>query len=459
MTRYLAPHALLPDGWAEGVTLEVDPDGRLLEVEVGPVDPGSEPPVRLPGPVVPGVVNGHSHAFQRALAGGAEALGEAEDSFWGWRDALYDLALRIEPEQMQVVARQLYTEFLEAGYTAVVEFHYLHHTPSGDPYGDPLEMSRRLAAAAREAGIGLTLLPVLYQHGDFGGVPPSPAQRRFVTGTDAFLRTLSALHSGVLDDLAPVRTGVAFHSLRAVGPRAIFEVLPASPGGLPIHIHVAEQPGEVEACIGWSGRRPVEWILGELPVDESWSLVHCTHMEAREVRALAASGATAGLCPSTEANLGDGLFPLQSFLEAGGAFAVGSDSHVSTSPVEELRWLEYGQRLLTGRRTVAAAALHSSTGRALLGGSWRSGSAVAGVEVGGLRSGERADWLVLDADHPILAGRFGDGLLDAWVFSGNVPPLREVWVRGRRVVAEGRHPRREEYAAAFRRVMGELLGG
>lgn len=459
MTRYLAPRALLPEGWTEGVILEVGPGGLLARVEAGATGSDSETPVRLPGPVVPGVVNGHSHAFQRALAGGAEVRGRTEDSFWGWRKALYDLALRLDPDQVEVVARQLYTELLEAGYTRVVEFHYLHHAPSGARYADPLEMSRRLEVASREAGIGLTLLPVLYQHGDFGGAPPGPGQRRFVTSTEDFVDMVTALASRDPGHEAPVRVGMAFHSLRAVGPRAMAEVLNGAPQDLPVHLHAAEQPGEVEGCVEWSERRPVEWILGELPVDRRWSLVHCTHVDPFEIRALGASGATVVLCPTTEANLGDGIFPLSALMEAGGSVAVGSDSHVSTSPVEELRWLEYGQRLRTGRRTVGATVRHPSTGRALLEAVWSGGAAAAGAGAGALRPGLRADWVVLDPDHPILAGRDGDGLLDAWVFSGNLPPLLEVWVGGRRVVSEGRHPRREQHARAFRRVMQDLSAG
>jgi formimidoylglutamate deiminase len=459
MTRYLAPHALLPDGWADGVVLEVGADGLLAQVEAGCTGSGSEALVRLPGPVVPGVVNAHSHAFQRALAGGAEVRGRVEDSFWGWRTALYDLALRLDPDQVQVVARQLYTELLESGYTRVVEFHYLHHAPTGVPYADPLEMSRRLEAASRETGIGLTLLPVLYQHGDFGGAPPGPGQRRFVTSTEDFLGMVSALASRDPAHEIPVRVGLAFHSLRAVGPRAMAEVLHGVPGDFPVHLHAAEQPAEVEGCLEWSGRRSVEWVVGELPLDRRWSLVHCTQVEPFEIRALAASEATVVLCPTTEANLGDGVFPLPALMESGGTIAVGSDSHVSTSPVEELRWLEYGQRLRTGRRTLGATARHPATGRALLEAVWSGGARAAGVEAGALRPGLRADWLVLDPDHPILAGRAGDGVLDAWVFSGNRPPLLEVWVGGRRVVSEGRHPRREQHARAFRRVMRDLLAG
>lgn len=458
MSRYVAPLALLPEGWRSDVVLETDPDGRLGQgtgsTAPSPAGTGALP--RLPGPVIPGVVNAHSHAFQRALAGGAEVREGAGDSFWSWRRQMYRFLDRLTPEQVEVVATQLYVELLEQGYTRVVEFHYLHHDPRGRPHPDPLEMGRRIEGAAGTTGIGLTLLPVLYQSGDFGGRDPAPGQRRFLHETGAFLELLSALRA----DPGPGTTvGWAAHSLRAVPPDALERVLAEAPPDGPVHIHAAEQPREVRDCLAWSGLSPVEWLLQRAGVDRRWSLVHCTHMTESETDALAASGATAVVCPTTEANLGDGLFPLERWLAADGSLAVGSDSHVSTSPVEEVRWLEYGQRLVTGRRAVAASEERPSTGRRLLEAVWAGGGRAAGTRAGALAPGHPADWLVLDPDHPVLAGRRDDGLLDAWVFSGNDNPVREVWVGGRRVVVDGRHPHGGEASRAFAAVMEELLRG
>ncbi|HSM04683.1 MAG TPA: formimidoylglutamate deiminase [Longimicrobiales bacterium] len=454
MTRYVAPLALLPDGWQADVVLAVGADGLLGP---GTGEAGSDPALpRLPGPVVPGVVNAHSHAFQRALAGGAEVRSGTGDSFWSWREQMYRFLDRLTPEQVQAVATQLYVELLEQGYTRVVEFHYLHHAPDGRPHDDPLEMSRRIVAAARTAGIGLTLLPVLYQTGDFGGTAPTPGQRRFLHDTDAFLDLLRALAAEQGPGFVP---GYAFHSLRAVPPAALGRVLAEAPEGGPIHVHAAEQRREVRDSLAWSGLRPVEWLLEHGGLDPRWSLVHCTHVNQEETEALAASGATAVVCPTTEANLGDGFFPLVEWLDAGGSLAVGSDSHVSTSPAEELRWLEYGQRLLTGGRALAATEGLPSTGRRLLEAVWAGGGRAAGTGAGALSPGCPADWVVLEPDHPVLVGRTGDGLLDAWIFSGNEAPVGEVWVGGRRVVAGGVHPRRAEARQAFGEVMRALLRG
>jgi formimidoylglutamate deiminase len=455
MARYLAPVALLPGGWAEEVVLDVDGHGSIRSVTTDLPAPGWEVDTRLPGVVVPGVVNAHSHAFQRALAGGAETRTGIGDSFWSWREQMYRFLGTMSPDEMEAVAAQLYLELLRHGYTRVVEFHYLHNDPEGVPYDDPAELSRRLVRAADRVGIGITLLPVLYRASDFGGVAPGEGQRRFVLEVEAFLRLVDEIRSW---DSPLVSGGVGFHSLRAVPPEAMKDVLDmvgAAP--LPLHIHVAEQPREVEACRAWSGQRPVEWLLGNMPVDARWSLVHCTHMTDRETRALVDSGATAVVCPTTEANLGDGLFPLRRHQELGGSLAVGSDSHVSTSPVEEIRWLEYGQRLRQGIRAVGARDDVPSVGRSLLDRVWAGGRSSAGVPAGSLAPGQRADFLVLDRSHPALTGRTGNGVLDAWIFSGNDNPVREVWVAGRRRTMEGRHPEDRAITASFRAVMRRLL--
>ncbi|MDH5823893.1 formimidoylglutamate deiminase [Luteimonas sp. RD2P54] len=400
---------------------------------------------------LPGIANLHSHAFQRAMAGLAERRGSApggsHDSFWTWRETMYRFAARMTPEILRAVAAQLYVEMLEAGYTGVCEFHYLHHRPDGAAYDDPAAMALALVEAARETGIRLTLLPVLYMTGGFDGRALAPRQRRFGHRVDAFLRLVDRLRA--LDGDA-LRTGIAFHSLRAVPETAMRETLAALPAALPVHIHVAEQVGEVQDCLALRDARPVEWLLDRFEVDARWTLVHATHLVEAEIARLAASGACVALCPTTEANLGDGLFPLRAYLDAGGRWGIGSDSHISVSPVEELRWLEYGQRLQTGHRNVAAGHGSDSVGETLLRGATASVAHATGFAAGG-------DAIVLDADAPVLAGASAGQVADRWIFSGNRPLLRETRVGGRTVVSEGRHPRRERIAADYAAAMRELL--
>lgn len=435
--------------------LDVSAEGRLSAVNAGATGADAE---RIPGAVVPGVPNLHSHAFQRGMAGLAEKGSSKHDTFWTWRELMYRFLQELGPDDVEAVAAQLYVEMLKAGYTTVGEFHYLHHSPDGEPYDEPAEMSLRIVRAARSAGIGLTLLPSLYTSGDFGGEPPEPGQKRFVLSVEEFLRLLTRLREETTTDPCR-RIGVALHSLRAVAPDDIAACL----GGIehldpgpPVHIHVAEQMREVEACVEWSGARPVEWLLDNAPVGRSWCLIHSTHVVEPEVEALARSGAVVGLCPSTEANLGDGIFPLADFLGLGGSFGIGSDSHVSVSPVEELRWLEYVQRLTHRERNMAAGHRDASTGAILFARALVEGARALDQRVGILAPGARADWLALDPDHPVLAGREGDDRLDAWIFSGNDSPIRDVMVAGRWVVRDGRHEREEEilerYRAAARRL-------
>ena len=449
MNEFFAETAWLPDGWARDVLLSVDADGTLAAVTPGSAPAGAE---RLRGPVIPGMPNLHSHAFQRAMAGLAERAGASgRDSFWTWRQVMYGFLERIGPEELEAVATQLYVEMLKAGYTAVAEFHYLHHDPAGRPYADPAELSRRILAAAGRAGIRLTLLPVLYAHAGFGGAPPDAGQRRFVNPVDGLF--------GIWDRLAAavpghprLRLGLALHSLRAVTPGELGEALAALDArapDAPVHIHVAEQTGEVEDCLAWSGRRPVDWLLDHAPVSERWCLVHATHMSAAETRRLAAGGAVAGLCPTTEANLGDGLFPAVAYLARGGRFGVGSDSHASVSPVEELRWLEYGQRLRHRARALLAEPATPSVASRLWRAAALGGAQALGVPAGELAPGRAADLLVLDADSPPLLGRADGALLDALVFSGNVPVVRDVAVGGRWVVRDGRHPEEDGIRARY----------
>ena len=448
--RLFAPLALLPDGWRRDVAIDVDADGAIAALAAGADPRGRD---RLDGPALPGMPNLHSHAFQRAMAGLAEHRGaDPQDDFWSWRQAMYGLAGALMPKQIEAIAAQLYVEMLEAGYTAVAEFHYLHHAPDGRPYDDPAELSERVIAAAAATGIGLTLLPVLYAAGGFGGKPPTEAQRRFVNRPDRFLVLVESLNRrhGRKPDSA---IGIAPHSLRAAPPEALHAVVAAVDAAMPIHIHIAEQTREVEDCLAWSGQRPIAWLLDHAPVDRRWCLVHATHADADEVRRAAATGAVAGLCPTTEANLGDGFFPAEDWFEKGGAFGIGSDSHISVSPVEELRWLEYGRRLLARKRnrlTSADGAL-SYVQRALAGG-----AQACGRSIGRLGVGARADLVVLDPDHPSLADLPAERLLDALVFAGNAAPIRHVMVGGRWQVRDGRHRSREAVRARFRAALADL---
>jgi formimidoylglutamate deiminase len=397
---------------------------------------------------VPGIPNLHSHAFQRAMAGLAERQTHPEDSFWTWRETMYRFAARMTPESTHAVATQLYVEMLEAGYTSVCEFHYLHHTPDGKPYADPAAMSQALIAAARDTGIRLTLLPVLYMTGGFDGRPLSERQRRFGHDVDAFLRLVERLKSEQNDG---VRLGCAFHSLRAVPEAAMREVLSALPQDFPLHIHIAEQVGEVQDSLAIRGARPVEWLLSNVDIDARWTLVHATHLTDQEMQGIARSGATVAICPTTEANLGDGLFPLRAYLDAGGAWGIGSDSHISISPVEELRWLEYGQRLITHHRNIAVSDRSASVGETLLQGVMDSRANATGFGI------ENEDFLILDRDAPAFAGAQPENIIDRWIFSGNRSLVREVHVNGEQVVAEGRHRDRDGIAARYRETLQALL--
>ncbi|KTT41359.1 N-formimino-L-glutamate deiminase [Pseudomonas oryzihabitans] len=451
MPTFFAERALLPEGWATDVRLEVDARGYLQSVQAHGSAEGAE---RLQGPLLPGMPNLHSHAFQRAMAGLAEVAGATQDSFWTWRDLMYRLVGRLEPEQVQVVARQLYIEMLKAGYTAVAEFHYVHHDPEGVPYADPAELGGRIAQAARSAGIGLTLLPVLYSYSGFGAQAPTAGQRRFLHTTDSYLELLTRL-AAVLDDRQ--RLGLCFHSLRAVSGEQLATVLAATDVHWPVHIHIAEQQKEVDDCLAWSGRRPLEWLYDQVAVDERWCLVHATHALPHEVALMAQSRAIAGLCPTTEANLGDGIFPATTFLAAGGRFGIGSDSHVSVSPVEELRWLEYGQRLRDQQRNRLVGARQPNVGHQLFEQALQGGAAALGQQIGALAVGRRADWVVLDGADPYLSSAPAEAVLNRWLFAGGDRQVRDVMVGGRWVVQEGRHADEAASAQDFAQVLRTLL--
>lgn len=406
------------------------------------------------GWTVPGIANLHSHAFQRAMAGLAERRSTAgtapADSFWTWRETMYHFAARMDPDSLHAVAYQLYVEMLEAGYTTVCEFHYLHQQPGGVPYADPAAMSLALVAAAQEAGIRLTLLPVLYMEGGFDGRALSERQRRFGLGVEAYLHLLEGLHARQGRGL---RVGCALHSLRAVPAAAMAQVLGALPAQLPVHIHIAEQQAEVDDCLAARGARPVRWLLDHAPVDARWTLVHATHLDAGEVQGIARSGATVALCPTTEANLGDGLFPLVDYQAAGGAWGIGSDSHIMVSPVEELRWLEYGQRLASHRRNVVADPANVSTGEALLRGVQRSAARASGWSAAELA----LDHIVVDARAARMAGAHAGDVADRWIFGGRGDLVQEVWVDDRRWVEGGRHRHHDAAAARYRDAMARLL--
>jgi len=447
--RFHAAQSLLPQGWARDVRIDCA-DGRVVAVAAG-VPAGAD--AQALGVVVPGLGNLHSHAFQRAMAGLTEVGGRSGDSFWSWRELMYRFLDRLTPDDLQAMAEQAYMEMLESGFTRVGEFHYLHHAPDGRRYADHAEMSGRIAAAANATGLGLTLLPVFYAHSDFGGAAPLPAQRRFLHDVEGFAALLDGCRQALRDTPDAV-LGLAPHSLRACTPRQL-QALPALVDG-PVHIHIAEQVREVDACLAWSGQRPVQWLLGNMPVDERWCLVHATHLEADEVHGIAASGAVAGLCPITEANLGDGLFPMREFVEQGGRFGVGSDSNVLIDAAEELRLLEYGQRLaLRGRNVVSPGAL--SSGRWLYQQAQAGAAQALGVQAG-LAVGAPADLVELDTSHPSLHGREGDALLDSWVFAARGGAVRSVWRNGRQWVRDGRHVHRDAVAVRYRAALQRILG-
>lgn len=452
-----AQDALLPAGWSKDVLLTWNDAGQLTRVQVD-TQPHAGTPTAS-GPIIPGMPNLHSHAFQRAFAGLTEFRGSGEDSFWSWRSLMYRFAAQLSPAQVEAIATWLYVEMLEAGYTSVCEFHYLHHDRDGRPYADDAELALALLRAADRAGIGLTLLPVLYQASGFGGQPPNAGQGRFVRSTESMLRLLERLRPACESQRA--RLGLAPHSLRAVAPEALRDVLvglDAIDATAPIHIHIAEQTAEVEACLAWSGQRPVAWLLDHAPVDARWCLVHATHMDADEYRRAAASAVVAGLCPTTEANLGDGLFDFGAWRANGGRWGVGSDSHACVNVAEELLMLEYGQRLATRQRNIGADAAQPSVATALTLAAVQGGAQASGRAVAGLAVGQQADFVMLDADHPALAGLGGGDMLSSHVFASHRSnAIAAAWVAGRPRVAGGRHPLHHDAAAAFVAARSQLL--
>jgi formiminoglutamate deiminase len=442
--------ALLSDGWAANVRLTLA-DGRVAAIER---DVAALPDDERAGIGLPGIANLHSHAFQRGMAGLTERRGQGQDSFWTWRTLMYRFVDRVTPDDLEAIAAQAYVEMVEAGFTRVGEFHYLHHGVGGAPYDDIGEMGARIAAAADRSGIGLTLLPVFYAHGGFGGAAAGTAQARFLNDPDRYGSLIESSRRAVAG-LDGAVVGIAPHSLRAATPDELTAILPLAEAS-PIHIHIAEQTKEVEDCLAWSGARPVEWLLANNPVDRRWCLVHATHMTEAETAALAKSGAVAGLCPITEANLGDGLFPATAFQDAGGLFGVGSDSNVLISPAEELRLLEYGQRLSRRMRNVMAGGPDRSTGRDLFDSALAGGARALGV-AGGLKVGAPADIVSLRPGHPALVARSGDDILDSFIFAGAHGLISGVWRGGRKLVSDGVHHQREVVAARYVRTLERLL--
>ncbi|MEG3173767.1 formimidoylglutamate deiminase [Sphingomonas sp. ZB1N12] len=453
MTTLWFETALLPQGWAKAVRIAIGEDGRIASVDAD--TPYQEVDERH-WAAMPGVPNLHSHAFQRAMAGLTERRGSTRDSFWTWRDLMYRFAARIDPDLLEAVAAMAFVEMLESGFTRTGEFHYVHHQPSGSAYDDVGAMAASLASAADLTGIGLTVLPVFYAASGFGGQAPTTGQRRFLSSVDGFAKLLDATETAVAT-LPDAIIGIAPHSLRAVPPDALQALAQMRPNA-PFHLHIAEQVREVEDCVAWSGRRPVEWLFDTFAVDARWCLVHATHVSAAEVEAIVASRAVVGLCPVTEANLGDGIFPANAFAAQGGRYGVGSDSNVAIDAGGELRMLEYGQRLVSRERNVLAASSRSS-GRAMIDAAIAGGAQALGMPVAGLVAGTSADLVSFDGEHPSLAGRNGDAILDSWVFAAGQGAIDCVWRRGQRLVSEGRHFAREQVAQRYKHALGLLLDG
>jgi formimidoylglutamate deiminase len=406
---------------------------------------------------VPGMSNVHSHGFQRGMAGFTEFRGPDADNFWSWRTLMYRFVGRMTPEDLEAITAQAFVEMLESGFTRVGEFHYVHHDAAGHAYANPVEMTERVAAAAEHTGIALTLLPVFYAHGGFGGALPNDGQRRFVLDVPRFARLMEDSMKSIAA-LPDARLGVAPHSLRAVTPAELEQLVALAPGG-PIHIHAAEQTGEVEQCVAWSGARPVEWLLDHAAIDARWCLVHATHMNDSEVERLAASGAVAGFCPVTEANLGDGIGPAQAYIAADGAFGIGTDSNVAIGVCEELKQLEYSQRLRERARNAITRGAVRSTGRVLFDGAVSGGARALGMPPAhaGIAVGAPADFISLDVDSAALVERRDDALLDSLIFAGGTRCIDGVWRGGVKLVANGRHRARDAIATRFRAALVRVL--
>ena len=451
MTRLHFASALLPSGWANDVQVVVTA-GAIAELTPGIAPAAGD---ERHGIALPGLASLHSHAFQRGMAGLAELRGNSTDTFWTWRETMYRFALAMTPDDVAAVATLLYVEMLEQGFTRVGEFHYLHHDRDGSPYADLGEMAARIAQAAEASGIALTLLPSFYAHGGFGGAAPHDGQRRFICSVDRFAALMGASRKAIAK-LPGANIGIAPHSLRAVTPGELTAIIPLADGG-PVHIHAAEQVKEIEDCLAWSARRPVQWLLEHAPVDRRWCLIHATHTTNEEVVAFAKTGAVAGLCPITEASLGDGIFPAREFLDAGGTIGIGTDSNVLVGVADELRQLEYGQRLKHLQRNVISDGAGASTGRTLFDHALAGGARALGQQTVGLAPGARADIVTLDTAHPSLAGRSRDAVIDGWIFAASSGAIDCVWAGGSKVVEGGRHRLRQTARERFNASVRSLV--
>jgi formiminoglutamate deiminase len=451
VSTFLFDKALLPEGWADHVIVKVGDDGIIERVTPGGAPDSAE---QVRGIALPGLPNLHCHAFQKGMAGLGERRGPAHDSFWTWREVMYRFLSALTPDDVEAIAAYAYMEMLEAGFTTVGEFHYLHHDPSGRPYADISEMAGRIAAASSATGIGLTLLPSLYTYGGFCGAAPNPGQIRFINSTDRFV-TLMERSRAIVTKLPGAAIGIAPHSLRAVSPDQLREVAAIFADG-PVHIHAAEQTKEVDDCVSSLGARPVQWLLDQMGIDARWCLIHATHMTDEETARLAKSGAVAGLCPLTEGSLGDGIFNGETYLAAKGRFGIGTDSNIQIDAPAELRQLEYSQRLKARARNVMTMTEGESTGRSLYTRALAGGAQALGQPIGTLAAGCRADIVVLDAEHPDLAGASGDMVLDVLVFSAGRALISTVLTGGRVTVSDGRHRARDAIAEKYRRTVSRL---
>lgn len=446
-----ANSALLASGWADSVEIKFDASGNIATIAPDlPYSDGDRVEV-----LIPAIANVHSHAHQRAMAGLGERAGDNQDSFWTWRKVMYHYLQRIQPDNLYHIAAQLYLEMLKAGYSCVGEFQYLHHDLNGQAYDDRAEMSLQCLQAATQVGIGFTALPVLYRYGGFGSAPALDGQKRFLNDADGFIETVTSLQSAVANH-RNCSVGFAPHSLRAINRDLLAEVIASLENPAAIHVHIAEQTREVEDCLEWSGKRPVEWLFENFDVDQKWCLIHATHINDQEIAAMADSGCVAGLCPTTEANLGDGFFNAREYFARQGCWAIGSDSHISIDPVEELRWLEYGMRLQTRGRNVLVSEAIANTGRNLFDGAVAGGAQACGRNIGSIAQGNRADFVVLDDEHPRLYGRSKDDLIDSWIFSGNSNLVRDVYIGGNKVIDNGHHADEVTIARNYRSTLDQL---
>ncbi|WP_339768252.1 formimidoylglutamate deiminase [uncultured Paraglaciecola sp.] len=451
-TLYFAERALLASGWANNVLIDIR-NGHFHRIHTDAKS--SAEAVCLSGPVLPTMANLHSHAFQRVMAGAAEVSLCPEDSFWSWRNLMYKIVQNISPDDARIIATELYINMLKVGYTQVGEFHYLHHAQGGQAYGDQSEMSRQLIQAADDAGLGLSLLPVLYSYSGFGGLPPTQRQARFINSTDSYL----ALHqqcSRLLTNHSRHKLGIAFHSLRAVSKEQIETVLQALDTTSPVHIHIAEQQKEVQDCLSFSGQRPVQWLQNEIGLSERWCLIHGTHLDNKELKGMASSHAVAGLCPTTEANLGDGIFAGVEFEKAHGRWGIGSDSHVSLSIVEELRTLEYSQRLRDQQRNRLHRPQQNRVGDNLYQQALLGGNQACDVRFG-LAQGHRADFMVLDSHHPFIAASESKDVMNRWLFACNGNLVKDVFAAGKQQIKNFKHAHEEASRSDFIRVIKKVM--